>query len=217
MQISPFAASLTGMNARYVACAWLALGTHAAWAGSVSFEAGRVELEGLEIEGLASSWSPAAGARGAFTLRAARVRGLAATGPLAKFALDCQELAVAGDEIRCDRGRLSGSLGSLGAQDSRFTAKRRADGTLSLAFDAFAIAGGRGRLDVEVDGPRWRADAKLDGLDLGKAAGVARPWISLPPDFTVAGQASGEFRAAGIDDALREASADATIATLDFA
>jgi len=182
----------------------------------VSIEAGRVEFEGLEIEGLSSSWSPSASAQGAFTLRAARIRGLAATGPLAKFALDCPQLVVAGDEVHCDRGRLSGSLGSLGVQDTRFAATRHADGRLSLGFDAFEIAGGRGRLDVEVDGPRWRADAKLADLDLGKAAGVAQPWIPLPADFTIAGRASGQFRAAGVDHALREASADATIATLNF-
>ena len=204
------------MIGRLVACACLALGSSGAWGGAVSIEAGRVEFEGLEIEGLASSWSPSAGAQGAFTLRAAKVRGLAATGPLAKFSLDCPQLVVAGDEVRCDRGRLSGSLGSLGVQDTRFAAKRHADGRLSIGFDAFAIAGGRGHVAVEVDGPRWQAHAKLADLDLGKAAGVAKPWVSLPPDFTVAGQASGEFRAAGIDDALREASADATIATLDF-
>src|SRR5262245_60919541 len=183
------------MGARLIACAWLALASPAAWAGAVSIEAGRVEFGGLDIEGLASSWSPSAGAQGAFTLRAPSIRGLAATGPLARLSLDCRQLVVAGDEVRCDRGRISGSLGSLGVQDTRFTARRRADGRMAIGFDSFAIAGGRGRLDVEVDGPRWRANATLAGLDLGKAAAVARPWFTLPADFSIAGRASGSFRA----------------------
>jgi hypothetical protein len=182
-------------------------------AGKVSFSAGEFEFDGLAIRDLRVDFEPA----GALSFRAASIRGLAATGPLAMFALDCPQLVVAGDEIRCDRGRLSGSLGSLGAQDTRFTAKREADGKLALAFESFAIAGGRGRLDVAIQGPRWRAEAKLAGLDLEKLAAVARPWLTLPADFSVGGQASGAFRAAGVDDALHEADADVAIDALDFA
>src|SRR5262245_52452491 len=188
-------------------------GGEACAAGRVSLSAGEFEFEGLGIRDLSMDFEPG----GALSFRAASVRGLAATGPLSKFALECAQLRVTGDEIRCDAGRLSGSLGTLGAQDTRFTATRLGDDRLRLGFDAIAVAGGRGRLDMEVDGRRWRAAANLAGLDVGALAALARPWIALPADFTVGGRIAGEFHASGVDDALRAADADVTIASLDFA
>lgn len=198
-----------------LAIAGLAAPAAAGAASTLSFTAGQVEFEGLAVEGLAVDWTPDP-ASGAVTLRAARVRGLEATGPLAGFAIDCAELRVEGDELRCERGRLSGRLGSLGVQDSAFTARRRADGGLRLGFDDFAIAGGRGRLDVSVAGGSWDADARLSGLDVAKLAQVAKPWAKLPDGFTVAGRAGGRFRAAGRGDAPATAAAGLAIDTLDF-
>ena len=187
-------------------------GGEARCASRVSFSAGEFEFAGLSVRDLGVTLEPG----GTLLLRAAKVRGLAATGPLSKFALDCRRLRVTGDEIRCDAGRLSGSLGSLGAQDTRFRAARLADGRLRLGFDAFGVAGGRGRLDVEVNGARWHAEARLAGLEAAELAVLARPWFALPAGFTVAGQLSGDFHAAGVDDALRQAGADVTIASLGF-
>ena len=82
-------------------------------ASSLSFTAGQLEFEGLAVEGLAVDWEPEPAA-GSMTVRAARVRGLAATGPLAGLTVDCPELRVAGDELRCERGRLSGAAGVRG-------------------------------------------------------------------------------------------------------
>jgi len=191
--------------------------TVAAAAGTVRLEARAFEFEGLAIENLDASWTSTGGADGALALRAARIRGLAATGPLARFALDCPLLRVEGDEIRCERGRLSGSLGSLGVQDTRFTARRGAEGQLALDFDALAIAEGRGHVRVEMDGARWRATARLAGLDLARVAEIARPWVAMPEGFTVAGRAAGNFHATGTDDVLAAAGADVTLETLDFA
>ena len=98
-------------------------------ASAVSFTAGQFEFEGLAVEGLTLDWAPDPAA-GSVTVRAARVRGLAATGPLARFAVECPELRIAGDELSCERGRLPGTLGTLGVQDSRFTARRTGDGGL---------------------------------------------------------------------------------------
>lgn len=196
--------------------ALLALAPVAGAAGKVRIDAGRIELEGLSIEGLAVEVEPTAAATGSLRLRAARVAGVAATGPLANFALDCPDLRVSGDEIRCERGRLSGALGSLGAQDTRFSARRGADGTLTLDFDDFAVAGGRGRLGVALAGESWRADARLQDLDLAKLAEIAKPWVALPADFTLAGRAGGELRATGRGDVLATAGTDLAIETLDF-
>src|SRR5262245_45273861 len=172
------------------------LAATAAAASSLSFTAGQLEFEGLVVEGLALDWLPDPAA-GAVTVRAARVRGLDATGPLARFAVDCPELRIAGDELHCQRGRLSGVLGTLGSQDTAFTARRLADGGLRLDLHAFAIAGARGKVGVSVERGAWRADARLDGIDLAQLAAVAKPWIALPEDIVLSGRAGGDFRAAG--------------------
>jgi len=189
--------------------------TAVAAASSLSFTAGELEFEGLAVEGLALDWSPDPAA-GAMTLRAARVRGLDATGPLARFAIDCPELRIAGDELRCERGRLSGALGTLGVQDSSFTARRTAQGSLRLDFDRFAVAGGHGQVGVSVDDGAWRAEARLAGLDIAEVATIAKPWMTLPEDLAVGGIMSGEFNASGRGDALATARAALEIATLDF-
>jgi hypothetical protein len=198
------------------ACALLAGAPVAHAGGKASLRLGQLEFGGLVIDGLELDVAPTAAAAGSVRVRAARIRGLAATGPLSGFALDCPDLSITGDALRCRRGRLAGSLGSLGVQDTRFDAERRANGSLRLSFDAFAAAGGRGRLDVEVKGAGWRADAHLAGIDIAGLAEVARPLVALPPGFTVAGRASGEFHASGAGDALRSASASLAVETLDF-
>jgi hypothetical protein len=195
--------------------AGLAAPAAAGAASTLSLTAGEIEFEGLTVEGLTVDWTPDP-ASGAVTLRAARVRGLEATGPLARFAIDCPKLRIEGDELRCERGRLSGTLGSLGVQDSAFTARRSADGGLRLAFDDFAIAGGRGRLGISLAGVSWRAEAQLSGFDLARLAEVAKPWATLPDGFSVAGRAGGKFHAAGRGEVLEAGTADLTIETLDF-
>jgi hypothetical protein len=204
--------------ARIAALAAAGLGVSAAAgaAGRVEFTAGRIEFEGFSVEGLAVDWEPDP-ASGAVTLRAARVHGLTATGPLTRLAIDCTRLRVAGDELHCERGRLSGGLGSLGAQDTRFSARRRADGSLAVDFDSFVVAGGHGRLQLEVEGDDWQASARLAGLDIARLAEVARPWAALPDDMTVAGRAAGSFHAAGTGDTPKSAGAKISIESLDFA
>ncbi len=199
-----------------VACGLAAASPDARAAARVRVEVGELEFGGLAVQGLEFEAAPTGRAAGSIRLRAASVRGLEATGALAKFAIECPELRVTGDRIQCDRGRLSGALGSLGVQDTRFAALRRADGSLHLSFDDFAIAGGNGRLQVDSNGASWRADASLAGLDIAALEDVAKPFFELPAGFVVAGRTSGEFRAAGTGDALRSAGADLTLGTLDF-
>ncbi|HJQ75534.1 MAG TPA: hypothetical protein VJ814_11635, partial [Gaiellaceae bacterium] len=200
----------------FAACALFAAAPDALAAGRVSLQAGQLEFAGLAIDGLELDVAPSGAAAGSIRVRAASVRGLAATGPLSRFALDCPDLRVTGDVLRCNRGRLAGALGSLGVQDTRFDAERRADGSLMLAFDAFGIAGGRGRVEVEMKGATWRADANLAGLDIGGLAEVAKPLAALPAGFAVAGRAGGTFRASGAGDLVRAAGANLTIESLDF-
>ena len=186
-------------------------------AGTVSLTVGRAEFAGLRIDGLTVGLTQEAEAPGAATIRAARIRGVAATGPLAGFSLDCPALRVEGDSIRCPRGRLRGSLGSLGAQDTAFSARAGADGSLRIGLDAFSLAGGRAKVDLRLTGSRWQLDAGIAGLDIARLPAIARPWIELPEGFTVAGAASGTVSAAGRGDELRTATVDADIPRLDFA
>ena len=102
-------------------------------ASRVSVTAGHADFAGLQVEGLEAAWAPSAGANGAVRLRAARIRGIAGTGPLSSFALDCATLRITGDELACEGGRLAGSLGSLGVQDTR----NAASGTMVISEPPF--------------------------------------------------------------------------------
>ncbi|HEU4515947.1 MAG TPA: hypothetical protein VFR77_01470 [Steroidobacteraceae bacterium] len=198
------------------AMALSALAAGADAAGRVSLTAGSAEFDGLAVEGLEAAWAPTTGANGGVRLRAARVRGIAETGPLSSFALDCASLRISGDELSCEGGRLAGSLGSLGVQDTRFTARRAANGRTSLVLDTFSVAGGRGRVALELAGARWNATASLSDLEVAQAADVMKPWFALPEGFTLAGGLSGEFSATGRGNELQSAGADATFESLDF-
>ena len=199
-----------------VACASVAFAASAGAASKVSIEIGGLEFEGLAIEDLSADLAPPSELPGSVRLKAARIRGVSATGPLSGFTLDCAALRIEGDVLSCERGRLSGSLGSLGVQDTQFKAKKLADGSLKLGFESFAIAGGRGRLDLDIEGSRWRMESDLAGLDLEKLASVAKPWVALPEGLTVAGSAGGRFRATGSGDTVATASAEVALETLNF-
>lgn len=192
-----------------------AMPAHAA--GKVSLHAGQVEFEGLRIEGLDVGFTPDAAGGGAVTLRTARIRGIAATGPLSGFALDCPSLQIDGDRLDCPRGRLQGALGTLGGQDTRFSAHTGTDGRLQLTLDAFALAGGRAKTSIVLDGSRWKLDATLADADIAQLAVVARPWLKLPDGFSSAGQVAGKIHAAGRGDEIRSADAEVAFARLDFA
>lgn len=183
----------------------------------VSLTVGHAEFAGLRVDGLAVGLAQGAEGAGAATVRAARIRGLATTGPLSGFSIDCPALRVEGDAIHCPRGRLRGTLGSLGAQDTAFTARAGADGGLRMALEAFSLAGGRAKVDLKLAGSRWQLDARIAGLEIAKLPAIARPWIELPEGFTVAGAASGIASAAGRGDQLRTAIVEADVARLDFA
>ena len=185
-------------------------------AGRASVTASHVDFAGLEVDGLEASWAPSSGANGAVRLRAARVRGIALTGPLSSFAIDCANLHIAGDELACEGGRLAGSLGSLGGQDTRFTARRGAAGRTTVAFEDFTAAGGRGRLALELDGSRWDAHARFAGLDIARVVALVEPWFTLPSGFGLSGNLAGDFRAAGDGGVLRSAGAEAEFAELGF-
>ncbi len=208
---------MTLLRTVLAACAGATFAVSAGAASKVSIEIGGLEFEGFAIEALSAELAPPSQQPGSLRLKAARIRGVAATGPLSQFSLECQELQIDGDTLRCGRGRLAGSLGSLGVQDTAFKAQRLADGSLKLGFDSFAIAGGRGRLDVSVEGPHWRMQSELSGLDLTRFAAIAKPWIELPEGFSVGGRADGRFEATGSGDVLAAASADVVLEALDFA
>ncbi len=105
------------------ACAGVAFAASAGAASKVSIEIGGLEFEGLAIEDLSADLAPPSELPGSVRLKAARIRGVSATGPLSGFSLDCAALRIEGDVLSCERGRLSGSLGSLGVQDTQFKAR----------------------------------------------------------------------------------------------
>ena len=101
----------------------IAPGPNAGAAGRVSVTAGQADFAGLQVEGLEASWAPSTGADGAVGF-APPASGASRRRVPCAFALDCATLRITGDTLACEGGRLAGSLGSLGVQDTRFTARR---------------------------------------------------------------------------------------------
>ena len=184
--------------------------------GKVSIQVGRAEFAGLQIEDLGVDWTPGPDTHGKVGLRAARVRGVGAAGPLSALSVDCADLSISGDLLSCNSGRLSGALGVLGGQNTKFSARSQADGSLAIQLDTVALAGGRASVSLRLDGARWTLDSNLADIDLEAMAKVAVPWFRLPEGFTTAGRASGRVLATGRNDALRTTDADLSIARLDF-
>jgi hypothetical protein len=197
--------------------AWLGATHPVLAAGKVSLQVGQAEFAGLQIEELGLDWSPGKVAGGKVGLRAARIRGIGATGPLSAISIDCAEFSISGDLLSCNAGRLSGTLGILGDQNTSFTARAQHDGSLKLHLDAVALAGGRAKVELRLDGASWELDSSLSDIDLAAMTKVAAPWFELPEGFTAAGRASGRVRATGRNDDLRTTDADLAIARLDFA
>jgi hypothetical protein len=185
-------------------------------AGKVSVDVGRVEFGGLSIEEAGLDWTPRDGASGRAQIRAARVRGVPGTGPLSGFTIDCPDLRITGDELHCPGGRLKGALGSLGGQDTRFSASLSENGAIAVELEAFSLAGGPSRLGFRLDGPHWRLDAAFKELPLDRAIVVATPWFAPPEGFAVAGDASGVVHAVGRSSALGSADADLAFTGLTF-
>ncbi len=186
-------------------------------AGKVSVSIGRAEFAGFSIEDAGLDWTPQGAGVGGAQLRAARVRGIPGTGPLAGFTIDCPDLRITGDELHCSRGRLKGALGSLGSQNTRFSARMVAGGALAVELDAFSVAGGQSKLGFTLDDSRWRLNAAFDGLALDRAAAIAKPWFALPEGFTVAGSASGVVHATGRSGLLGNADTELAFTGLTFA
>ena len=199
------------------ACALIVAAAPALAAGKLSLQVGQAEFAGLQIEDLGLDWTPGTNAGGKVGVRAARIRGIGATGPLSAISIDCAELSVSGNLVSCRSGRLSGALGSLGSQHTRFSARTLPDGSLKLHLDAVALAGGRAKADLRLDGAAWMLDSTLSEIDLAAMQRIAAPLIGFPEGFTTAGRASGRVLATGHGDVLQGANADLAIAALNFA
>jgi hypothetical protein len=180
-------------------------------AGKVSISIGSAEFAGLSIQDAGLDWTPLGTASGRAQIRAARVSGVPGTGPLSGFTIDCADLRISGNELHCPKGRLKGALGSLGGQDTRFSARLSESGAITVELDAFSLAGGQSKLGFALDGARWRLDASFEEVPLDDALVAATPWFALPEGFTVTGSASGVVHAVGRSSALESADAD-----LDF-
>ena len=185
--------------------------------GKVSLQVGQAEFAGLQIEDLGLDWTPGAGAGGRVGMRAARIRGIGATGPLSAISIDCAALSISGDLLICENGRLSGALGSLGRQNTKFSARTQPGGGLKLHLDAVALAGGHAKAALRLDGTGWELDSSLSEIDIAAMQKIAAPLIEFPEGFTTAGRASGRVLATGHGENLSTANTELAITTLNFA
>ncbi len=198
-----------------VACLCLAGSAHAA--GKVSVEIGRAEFAGLVIEDAELDWNPAGATTGRVGARAARIRGIGATGPLAGFQFDCPALRIAGDSLSCNRGRLRGRLGVLGAQDTALSARMTADGDLEARLESVSLASGRATLEFRLADSMWQAKVELQDADLAGLSALAKPWLALPEGFSLAGSATGTVRANGRSGNVAAFETDLAVTALAFA
>ena len=198
-------------------CAMLGAAASALAAGKVSLNVGQAEFAGLQVEELGLDWAPGKVASGKVGVRAARIRGIGSTGPLSAISIECEALSISGDLMSCNSGHLSGTLGSLGDQNTIFSARTQADGRLDLHFDAVALAGGRARMDLRLHGAGWEFDSSFTEVDIAAMQKIAAPLIEFPEGFTAAGRASGRVLATGHGDVLQSANAELAITTLNFA
>jgi len=185
--------------------------------GKATLTAAEAEFGGLDIRDLELAWSAGHDGPVRIAARAGRIEGMTATGPLSKLAIDCSELEVSGDLLTCRKGRLSGAFGTLGGQDTSFSARTQPDGSLLLHLDAVALAGGRARVELRLDGAKWELASSVSEIDLAAMTKIAAPWFELPEGFTAAGHVSGRVHATGRDDELRTAGVDLAFPRLDFA
>jgi hypothetical protein len=202
---------------RWVLLVWLVSAMPAMAAGKVSLSAERAAFAGLRVSGLRIQWAPGAPSRGQLALHAGRIEGIAATGPLSKLSIDCAELEVSGDLLNCAKGRLTGTLGSLGGQNTRFRARTRKDGSAALRLETFALAGGRARVHLTLRGKAWEIDSAVSGVDVAALAKIAKPWLEPPAGLTVGGNVSGRVQATGREDEPRTIHADLALERIDFA
>jgi hypothetical protein len=186
-------------------------------AGKVSLQVGRAEFAGLQIEALGLDWTPGTATSGKVGMRAAHIRGIGSTGPLSGISIDCAALSISGDLLNCESGRLSGALGSLGGQETKFSARTQANGGLRLHLDTVALAGGRAKVELRLDHVRWELDSTLAEIDISAMQKIAAPLIEFPEGFTTAGRAAGRMLAIGRGDELQSANAELVITTLNFA
>src|SRR3972149_2226397 len=109
-------------------------------AGKATLTAAQAEFDGLSIRKLELNWTRGRDGPGRAAMRAGRIEGLESMGPLSGLAIDCTGLGGFGALVVGNSGHLSGALGSLGSQDTRFSARTLPDGSLRLRLDAFALA-----------------------------------------------------------------------------
>ena len=149
-------------------------------AGKVSLQVGHAEFAGLQIEDLGLHWAAGTGTGGRVGMRAARIRGIGSTGPLSAISIDCAALSISGDLLNCENGRLSGALGSLGGQNTKFSARTQPGGGLKLHLDAVALAGGRAKVELRLDHAGWELDSSLAEIDISAMQKIAAPLVEFP-------------------------------------
>ncbi len=160
-------------------------------AGEVVSPAGT--LDGVRLSLDLGPPDPGPGAKTGATAQA-RVARLQARSPglpaVDDLRLSCGGLALGPGDFACRGGRLTARIGRYGPLSAAI-AVDFAPRTHAWKVDARAIplAAGRLRIAGVLRPAGWRIDARAAGVDLGRAAGLARPWARLPAGYRISGHA----------------------------
>jgi hypothetical protein len=146
------------------------------------------------------------------TVREARLPGL---GIARGLRIECPRLHTDRGLYRCDDAEIRGAFGPAGTQRFR-AAFEYASGTGAIRLDAknLNVAGGATALQAALDDAGWRVGVQASRADLAGAAALAKPWVALPAEFSVAGRADLTVEATGRGATLREGRAQVSLADL---
>jgi hypothetical protein len=116
-----------------------------------------------------------------------RLPGLPA---LDELRLSCDSVLAGPQGFACRTGQVAtraGTLGPLSAAVSvDFSPRRHA---WRIEARDVPLAAGRTQLTGVLQPAGWSLDARAAGVDLTQALRIARPWVSLPAGYTIAGHA----------------------------
>lgn len=178
---------------------------------NATFEVERVDGAGWRAEGIAIQLDLPADGIGA----SATVARLSLQSPQQTFTnvrIQCASVVISGDSIGCERARIAGALGALGAQTltGRLT-YARSNGDLDLDVAGLKVGNGTVGLRAALRESDWQARGQFDRVDFEPLVSLANQWGIPLPKLTGSGRLSGEAAASGSREGLKQATMTASL------
>ncbi len=148
------------------------------------------------LDGAQMSLDPGSG-RVETTIRHLQVRR-AAVPALDGVRLSCERLRLTPPDLSCQGGRIAARAGAFGAIHAAIAVDFDWLGQVwKLGATDVSLAGGVAQLTGVLEPTGWTLGAHATGIDLERAMGAARPWVSLPPGYQLSGHADAQVSLTG--------------------